>query len=225
MKWLLIILLTLQVSFARGGQDSKGGFLVEVVVDGKTQYVPVETAKVYDSATFVGVQELPGMDKRQTVDPRFDKPYGQHLAKWLDAVDKLNPQYGAMLRRTAKVARFVYIDRLLVEEPEKKPDDIMEYRKYKVAGKYTEPYKGRPRGIFISIPVMEDMGKLGKSSLNKEENQGFILLHELLNWTYVPQGWDPNTVEILGDQLIDAYLHNWNPETTQNWPCRCATSL
>jgi hypothetical protein len=210
---ILTLFLAMQVSFAQGGQDSKGGFLVEVVKNGKTEYVPLETALVHDSATFIGLQELPGIDQNQKIDPRFNRDYGRSLAKWLDVIEQMSPKYAAVLRRTARIARFIYVDRLIVQEPDKKPDDILEYRKFKIAGRFAEPNKGRPRGIYVSIPVMEDMGNLGQGSLNKEENQGFILLHELLNWTYVPQGWDPNTVNILGTQIIEAYLHNWNPDT------------
>jgi len=209
MKTLLGLIIMLVIATAQGGQDSKGGLLVEMEQNGKIVFVPLEEALSYDSGVFYGIDNLPTGEPNSKLQPSFNKPYVKYLKEWLAFLRTLSPNYADLLESRGEKLQFIYINRNIVETPSQLPDAIVDYKKYRKAAISVAPAKGKPARVVVSIPTMEKAGTLGENRLSSKENQGFILIHELINATRL---YDVDATTDFGLTLIEAKIHDLSPE-------------
>ena len=119
------------------------------------------------------------------------------------------PGQSALIALKANLPRFVYINRpLALKKVDELPNSDIDYKKYLKAAVFRK--ETNTNGvIYVSIPVMEDMGSIGIGRLTKEQNQGFIILHEMLHVAY--PNLTPNGKEQMGQMIIEAALQGLNP--------------
>ncbi len=208
--YLFALLIINQVTWAQNPFVSKVGgggngqlVVIPLGVDG---LVPYEIAKIKDSATYRNFFELPFMEG--VYEPReiLNKKYALHAMKWLELIKKNSNGLYEDLMKAAKTTRFRYVDGHLVGEIEKYPEGEIDYKTYQIAGIYHKPTHNEKAEIGISITVMEKLVGI-TDFITKEENQGFVLIHELINAAY--PDWKIERKLALGEIIANLKVLRW----------------
>jgi hypothetical protein len=203
MKFLSLTLVAIFVALgAWAGDGTKGGLVVQI----NDQWVPIEEAISYVSSIFEGLSELPTGQPSKIIPPKFNKDYGASLQLWVNFLATLSPTQAKELTDSGELVRFVYVNAPLVQKPTDLPDNNpIDFKAYRKAAVFV-PSEMDYGTVYVSIPVMEDMGSLGDDRLTVKQNQGFLLLHELINAHY--REVSANQREIIGQSIIEAFIEH-----------------
>jgi len=198
----LLSFLLVRVPHARAQADSKGGGNGQLVVvpSTGTSPVPYEVAKSWDSGVYRNFYKLPQVGDNLETRARFNKAYGVHALAWLEVIKEYSGKLHADLVKAGKRTSFRFLDNLILWDHEPYPNGEVDYKKYEKAAFFNGE-------IIFSIPVMDKMEPL-EGVLSKEENQGFVVIHELINAAY------PNlTVKqklVLGELVANIKILKWS---------------
>lgn len=195
LTFLLSHLLALSV-FAEGKEGGNGQLVV--IPHGHSKPVPYEAVRAWETGKYLNFYRLPNING--TVEPRvkFNKFYAVHALEWLSMTKNLSPILYSDLIRAAQNTSFRIVNDYIIWQESPYPDGELDYKKYEKAAFYNGE-------IILSTPVMDNVGPLN-GALTKEQNQGFIVVHELINAAY------PNLTVAqklnIGEALIRARIFN-----------------
>jgi len=210
MKFLtltLSLLLTL-TTFAKGNGDNKDGGNGQLVVipKGETKPVPYEAVRAWETGKYLNFYRLPNV--KGNIEPRakFNRSYGVHALEWLDLVKDLSPKVHEKLIQAAHNTSFRIVNEYILWEHKPYPDGEIDYKKHEKAAYFNGE-------IILSTPVMDKMGPLN-GQLTKEQNQGFVVVHELINAAYqdltvaekLEIGKALIRAKVFGDNQVDFYI-------------------
>ncbi|MDH4466881.1 MAG: hypothetical protein QE271_02380 [Bacteriovoracaceae bacterium] len=184
MKTLLLILGVIIFSseyvFAqRVDQDNsnteKMGSLV-VIPKGQTRPVPYEAAAILDTGYYRNFYKLPCVNDNIETRTEFNRSYGCHALPWLEMIKDISPVLHTELIKAATTTHFRIVSNYILWENKPYPKGELDYKKYEKAAYFNGE-------IILSTPVMDRIGPLS-NVLTAEENQGYIIIHELINAAY-----------------------------------------
>ena len=178
MKKMMTFWMMLLIALSAFGQNSKGGGNGQLVVipNGEVDPVPYEMAKSWDSGVYRNFYQLPNVNGNIERREKFNRMYGVHALKWMEILKSYAPKLHKDLEGAAKATKFRILSNYILWEHEPYPNGEVDYGTYEKAAFYNGE-------IIFSTLVMDKIGKLG-NVLTKEENQGFVVIHELINAAY-----------------------------------------
>jgi hypothetical protein len=152
-----------------------------VIPRGGSKPVPYEAVRAWETGKYLNFYRLPNVGG--TVEPRsrFNRNYGVHALEWLSDIERLSKVLHGDLLRAAKTTTFRIVNDYITWKHEPYPDGEIDYKKYEKAAFYNGE-------IILSTPVMDRVGPLVSDQaialLTAEQNQGFVVIHELINAAY-----------------------------------------
>lgn len=202
---LLFLLIFSSVAYSQNGPviapleaDSKEGGNGQLVVipEGHDDPVPYEAVRALETGRYRNYFKLPCINGNIERRAKFNKDYACHAQKWLELVKKLSPYLHEKLHKAAKTTHFRIVNEYIQWEHEPYPDGEIDYKKFEKAAFYNGE-------IILSTPVMDNVGPLN-GKLTKEQNQGYIVFHELINAAFPDKTvvWKLNLGEIFIQKLI-----------------------
>lgn len=172
-----MLILGIQGAFAAMPEGGTGGNGQLVVIPQRgSKPVPYEVARSWDTGVYRNFYKMPGVDGSIEPRSRFNKQYGVYAQDWMKLIKEYSSVLYQELDEAAKSTIVRFMDNLIIWEHEAYPKDGSDYKKFEKAAFYNGE-------IIFSIPVMEKMGAI-ENILSKEENQGFVVIHELINSAY-----------------------------------------
>jgi hypothetical protein len=202
MHKIILFIVIYAISLASYGQQNLrrskevGNGQLVVIPKGHTSPVPYEVAVVWETGKFRNFFKLPCMPG--VLEPReeFNKEYACNAMPWINLVKDVSPGLYKKIIGAAGKTKFNIINNLILWEHKPYPEGEIDYKKYEKAAFYNGE-------IILSIPVMDRVGPL-YNVLTKEQNQGFIVLHELINASFPNHevAWKLELGEILINKII-----------------------
>lgn len=200
----LILFLTILTSFSTiaNNKDGGNGQLV-VVMKGHKNPVPYEAARAWETGKYLNFYRLPNINGNIEPREKFNRYYAVHALEWLELIKKLSPILHQDLIQAATNTSFRIVNELITWKHQPYPDGEVKYKSYQKAAYYNGE-------IIFSTPIMDKIGPLkdrsNKVQLTAAQNQGFILVHELINASY-PNFTVAEKLKI-GEALIRAKIFN-----------------
>jgi hypothetical protein len=190
-------------AFAQNQNQTKSPSQPQLVVipKGHTRPVPYEAVRAWETGKYLNFFRLPNVNA--TIEPRerFNRFYGVHALEWLKEIERLSPVLHQDLIRAARSSPFRIVNEYITWQHEPYPQGEIDYKSFEKAAFYNGE-------IIFSTPVMDRVGPLS-TALSAEQNQGFIVVHELINAAY-PQYPVPKKLKI-GEALIRTKLLHQGP--------------
>lgn len=171
MKALLLI-LCISASFT-WAQEHHGSGALLVIPEGHRNPVPYETLLAVKKAKYRNFFNLPCVNGNREPRRHFDRDYACHAMEWLNEVKDIVPSLYERLVDVARKTHFEMINDFIKWEHIPYPDGELDYKKYEKAAYFKD-------SVILSTKVMDRVGPLA-DVLTAEENQGYILFHELIN--------------------------------------------
>jgi len=193
---LWITLLLSSLTFAEN-KDGGNGQLV-VIPKGQTKPVPYEAVRAWETGKYLNFYRLPNINGNIEPREKFNRHYGVYALEWLELIKKLSPILHRDLINAANNTSFRIVNELITWKHQPYPDGAVQYKSYQKAAFYNGE-------IIFSTPVMDKVGPL-KDQLTSQQNQGFIVVHELINASYPEFSVDEKLK--IGEAIIRAKIFN-----------------
>ncbi|MDH4466882.1 MAG: hypothetical protein QE271_02385 [Bacteriovoracaceae bacterium] len=173
-----------------------------VIPRNHTKPVPYESIRAWESGNYLNFFRLPQIKGNQEPREQFNRPYGIYALDWLEFIKTANQKIYNDLMTSAKRTSFRFISDYIAWDKKQVNRETIDYKKFETAAYYDGE-------IILSLPVMDSLGDLN-GKITKEQNQGFIVIKELLHATY------PNFSELeiskMGEAIIRARFFGDTPE-------------
>lgn len=196
MRLLILSLLLLSSVLAFADNKEGGNGQLVVIPAGHTKPVPYEAVRAWETGKYRNFFKLPCMDGVVENRPQFNRDYACHALKWLELVKEVAPGLYNSLSKAAETTHFNIVNHYILWEHKPYPDGELDYKKFEKAAFFNGE-------IILSTLVMDRVGPLA-NVLTKEQNQGYILLHELINAVYPNHDvkWKLDLGEVFLQQVI-----------------------
>ena len=147
-----------------------------VIPKGQTRPVPYEAAAIMDTGSYRNFYKLPCINGNQETRAEFNRSYGCHALPWLELINDISPVLHTDLVNAANTTHFRIISNYILWENKAYPTGEIDYKKFEKAAFFNGE-------IILSTPVMDRIGPLS-NVLTATENQGYVIVHELINAAY-----------------------------------------
>lgn len=175
LKILAFCMMAMSLTGMAGSGDKGNGQLV-VVPTGAKAPVPYEVAKSWESGVYRNFSKLPGINGNIERRERFNRNYAVHAQAWMNILKEYSPKIHKDLEEAGKATMFRFLSNYILWKHEDYPEGEVDYKTFEKAAFFNGE-------IIISTMVMDRMGGIG-GVISKQENQGFVLIHELINAAY-----------------------------------------
>lgn len=182
--------------YATNQNSEEGLGSLVVIPKDHSKPVPYEAAKAWETGDYRNFFKLPCLSETPEERSQFNRNYACSALKWLDIIKNISPILYQDLLAAAKTTHFKIISNFIIWENKPYPNGEIDYKKYEKAAFYNGE-------IILSTPVMDRIGPLA-NVLTVEQNQGYILIHELINAAYPNQSvaWKLDLGEVLLQKII-----------------------
>jgi hypothetical protein len=138
--------------------------------------VPYEVIRTWETGHYSNFFKLPKVNGN--IEPRleFNKNYGVYALEWLSLIRQNSKKLYSDILKAAKITKFFIVNEYITWDHKPYPEGEVSSKKYEKAAFY----KGE---IILSAPVMDKVGPLN-NHLTASQNQGFVIIHELINAAY-----------------------------------------
>lgn len=203
----LSLILTHTALHAGNGDNNKDGGNGQLVVIPKNHKAPVpyEVAVAWETGKYRNFFKMPCMKGVNEPRQEFNRNYACHALPWLEIIKDLSPVLYKGLINVAEKTHFNIVNNYILWKEKPYPNGELDYKKYEKAAYFNGE-------IIFSTLVMDRIGPLKNKSnvtiLTKEQNQGYIVVHELINALYPEEdvAWKLN----LGEVILQKVLFNQN---------------
>ncbi len=176
MKALFIVLMMIlfNPNTQAGDKGGNGELIVNISQDPqKPKWVIYEHAlNLSICQTFVGIESLPLTNNENDM---CERDYRVHFEKWIEIIKKPLPNMAKRILEVARKADFIFINNEIA----------LRYKEYNGPITFQEEKKlaiQAGNNIYISLPNMDLISDT--EEMSKESQQGFALIHEMLNLIY-----------------------------------------
>lgn len=194
-SWVFFLLTIVSVNLhAQEKLESRGSLVV--VPKNHSKPIPFEAAEVWQTGSYRNFFKLPCVSEIKEPRSEFNRPYGCYAQKWLSVVKEISTVLYDHLIKAANTTHFKIISDYIRWEHIPYPDGEIDYKKYEKAAFYNGE-------IILSTPVMDRIGPL-ENVLTAEQNQGYVVIHELINAAYPDKSveWKLNLGEVILQKVM-----------------------
>ena len=165
-----------------------------VIPKNHTKPVPYESIRAWESGNYLNFYRLPQILGNQEPREQFNRPYAIYAQDWMEFIKTANPKIYEDLIKSAKRTSFRFISDHIAWDRKLPNLETIDYKKFETAAYYNGE-------IILSLPVMDSIGQLD-GKITKEQNQGFIVVKELLHASY--PHFNELEISKIGESLIRA---------------------